>query len=39
MVKPRALACTVAYAKLKKKEQRKVYLKVWKIDSVFLYEV
>ena len=36
-VKPRALACTSAYAKLIKKDQQKVfYLKVWKIDSVFL---
>ena len=39
-VEPRALACTSAYAKLIKKGHRKVYyLKVWKIDSVFLYEV
>ena len=36
-VKPRALACTSAYAKLIKKNQQKdFYLKVWKIDSVFL---
>ena len=40
MVQPGALACTSAYAKLIKKGHRKVfYLKVWKIDSVFLYEV
>ena len=39
-VQPRALACTSAYAKLIKNCHRKVfYLTVWKIDSVFLYEV
>ena len=39
-VQPRALACTSAYAKLIKNCHWKVfYLKVWKIDSVFLYEV
>ena len=39
MVKSTALACTSAYAKLIKKDHRKVfYLKVWKIDSVFLYK-
>ena len=39
-VKPRALACTCAYAKLIKKDHQKVfYLKVWKIDWVFLFEV
>ena len=40
MVQPGALACTSAYAKLIKKGHRKVfYLKVRKIDSVFLFEV